>query len=181
MSALVPPAAGAGTIGPVDVALAAVLLWCAATDLRTGRIRNAVTYPAIVAGFAFALVGAGPGLSSSVLGFLAAGLPFFALFAAGWMGGGDVKLMAAVGAIKGYPFVLDAMFYAIFAGGLFAALALIWQGALADVGRDLASLARRAFVPGAVAAPITPRGGSFPFGVAIAIGVFAALAAPFPR
>lgn len=165
-----------GPLAASDAALVVALVVSAVTDLRVGRIFNLVTYPAILVGLGAALAGFGPSVSSAVIGCSVGGLSLYILFAAGWMGGGDVKLMAAVGALKGYPFILHAMFYAIFVGGLSAALMLVWQGHTRAVLADLAAVARRLGAPrGTAAAPIPSRGGSFPFGVAIGIGSMVAL------
>ena len=159
----------------VDGVTIAVVTASAATDLYAGKIFNVVTYSAMLLGLGFAAAGLGPPLSSAILGLLAAGLPLYLLFAIGWMGGGDVKLLAAIGALKGLTFVAYAMFYSIFFGGAFAALVLIWRGESAAVAADLSGLVRRAFYPGHATAPLVPRGGAFPFGVAIALGTVVAL------
>ena len=160
-----------------DVALAGVLVVSAVTDLRLHRIFNVVTYPAILAGLIGAAAGFGPPFGSALTGCLVGGLSFYVLFAAGWMGGGDVKLMAAVGAFKGFPFILHAMFYSIFMGGVCAALVLIWRGQMGAVLGDIAALARQVTAGGALHRDVIPaRGGAFPFGVAIGVGTAAALA-----
>jgi prepilin peptidase CpaA len=159
----------------VDALVAIVTLFCAATDVRTGKIYNAVTYPAVAAGLAAAAAGGGPDVHSALLGLLAGGLPLYLMFAFRWMGGGDVKLMAAVGAIKGFPFALTALFYSIFVGGVCAAVLLIWGGHGSAVLGDVRTMARRS-LPGASAAPIPARGGAFPFGLAICVGTFIAIA-----
>ena len=46
------------------------------------------------------------------------------------MGMGDVKLMAAVGAWKGLPFVLFASFYILCIGSVLGLLVLAWRGTL---------------------------------------------------
>jgi prepilin peptidase CpaA len=165
----------AGRFDLVNLTLISALTVAAVTDLRHGRIYNLLTYSAIVCGLMFSAIGAGPSLRSAIAGCLVGGLSLYLMFAAGWMGGGDVKLMAAVGAMKGYPFILHAMFYSIFVGGVCAAVALIWNGHFRGVVADLRDLARRASAPGAPHQPIAPRGGSFPFAVAIAIGTLTAL------
>ena len=166
-----------GRLTFVDIAVAGLLVVCATTDLRVGRIYNVVTYPAIILGLAIAASGYGPDVASAALGCLVGGLPLYMLFALRWMGGGDVKLMAAVGALKGFPFILDAMFYSIFIGGVCAALVLIWRGEKRAIAGDLAVVVRwTTGRPGAGIESIPPRGGSFPFGVAICLGTLIALA-----
>jgi prepilin peptidase CpaA len=156
-----------------DLLIVATLVVCAATDVRTGKIYNAVTYPALALGLAYAISPRGAGLPVALAGLLAGGLPLYLFFAAGWMGGGDVKLMAAIGAIKGFPFIITAMFYSIFIAGVCAALLLIWRGQARATLGDVTAAARRAV--GAAAAPIEPRGGSFPFGAAMAMGTLIAV------
>ncbi len=84
-------------IGAVLVASAG-----AVSDARTARIPNWLTYSGLSAALVlrFAVLGWG-GLKSGVAGMLAAGGLFFVLFIMGAMGGGDMKLMAAVGAWVG--------------------------------------------------------------------------------
>jgi prepilin peptidase CpaA len=160
---------------PSDIGLLAVLSISAATDLRVGRIFNVVTYPAIAFGLAGAALGIGPDLLSSLLGCLVGGLSFYLLFAFGWMGGGDVKLMAAVGALRGFPFVLHAMFYSVFFGGVAAGLMLVWRGETRAVLGDLLAVVRRLMGIGPPLRTIPPRGGRFPFGLAICLGTLTAL------
>jgi len=162
-------------LGLLDATLLAVVAVSAITDLRSGKIYNVITYPAIAAGLIAAAAGIGPPLSMSLLGGLVGGGMLYVMFAMGWMGGGDVKLMAAVGTLTGAAFVLDAMFYAIFFGGVFAALLLIWRGEAAHVLRDLGAVFARALGFSREPLRIRPVGGSFPFGVAIAAGTVTAM------
>ena len=139
-------------------------------DVRTGRIPNALTYPGILLGLLGGWLGFGVPFRSCLLGFAVTFLPFLAAYALGWMGGGDVKLIGAVGALRGYPFALYAMFYAVFAGGLMALLLLLWKGrlgeSLGDGFRYVGQLLRRGVKP----EPLQRIGGSVPFGVAICFG-----------
>jgi prepilin peptidase CpaA len=82
--------------------LLGLLIYAAAQDLRTRKIRNWLTLCLVVTGIVHNLVSpAAIGLSSSLLGLLAGfGLPL-ALFIIGALGGGDVKLLAGVGAWLG--------------------------------------------------------------------------------
>ena len=74
-----------------------------ATDIRTARIPNLLTFTAIVAGVLFqTLMPQGSGVAAAALGMLAGLLVFFPIFALGAMGAGDVKLMAALGAWVGW-------------------------------------------------------------------------------
>ena len=58
------------------------------------------------------------------------------LVLAGGTGGGDAKLLAAIGAIDGYPLIIDVLFYSFLVGGAMALTVAIWQGRLwATLGR----------------------------------------------
>lgn len=110
----------------------ALLAIAVAWDLRAWRIPNAVTFPAALAGVAYHVLVAGlVGLKMSVLG-LAVGLGvLFIPFMLGGLGGGDVKLLAALGAWLGPKGVLFAALYSGLAGGVLAlaAMAVSGQGA----------------------------------------------------
>ncbi len=160
-----------------------VVVAAAISDLRTGKIFNYITYPAIVWGLGAslfrddlpALAKMTVPVTSAAAGFAIGFLVFLLAYLMGWMGGGDVKLMAAVGALMGYPFILHAMFYSLFAGGVAALLVLIWRGQLLASLRDFGRLVRQSVVPGMPHVPLEALGGSLPFGVAISFGTMFAL------
>lgn len=117
----------------------AVALAGAAIDARTGHIPNWLTLgPLAVAPPAFFVLeasthGLRAGLVAaglSLLGALICGLPPFIAFIKGSMGGGDVKLLAALGAILGPRLGLDAEFYAFVIGALYVPGKLAWEGTL---------------------------------------------------
>ena len=88
-----------------EIVVLAATSFGAWTDIRTGKIPNALTYPLWVFGWVYALLAAGrSGLVDSFSGFFLAFIPCFFLYLAGGFGGGDVKLMAAVGALMGWRF-----------------------------------------------------------------------------
>lgn len=115
----------------LDVLVFSLIGFCGVTDVQAGKIYNKVTYPAIVAGFAWnALVPGAPGIRSSLLGFGIAAVLMGALAMMGGMGGGDAKLLAAIGAMKGHPFILDVLFYSFLVGGAMAIAVAFWEGRL---------------------------------------------------
>ena len=82
--------------------LLALLAWAAVVDLRERRIPNWLTLLAILGGIAQSFCAHGTvSPLNSALGILAGAAVPFVLFAIGAMGGGDVKLMAGVGAWLG--------------------------------------------------------------------------------
>jgi prepilin peptidase CpaA len=103
----------------------------AITDLRRGLIPNWLTLPPLLlAPPALALVH-GPGaLAASLLGALLCGIVPLLLFLRGGMGGGDVKLLAAAGAIAGPGVGLELQLSAYLAAMLHALCMLSWRGQL---------------------------------------------------
>jgi Flp pilus assembly protein protease CpaA len=81
----------------VGVALASALF-----DLRSRRIPNWLTYGSIGLGLLVSFYSFGwLGIAGSLIGGLACGVIPLMLFAAGGLGGGDVKLFVALGTIAG--------------------------------------------------------------------------------
>jgi prepilin peptidase CpaA len=100
-------------------------------DTRSFRIPNALTLAGCLAGLVLASYLRGwTGLEKSAAGMLAAfaiALPFWQW---GWMGAGDVKLLAAVGAIMGLPLVFSVLALTAASGLVLSLLALAWHGRL---------------------------------------------------
>jgi prepilin peptidase CpaA len=106
----------------VLVILPFAVAFAAATDLFTMKIPNRISVVMAVAFLPLALA-AGLGLWT-ILDHVSAGLLMLALgvllFIPGWFGGGDAKLMAAVGLWIGTESLLPYMLYVALAGGLIA-------------------------------------------------------------
>lgn len=84
------------------VPMLGLLTWAAAVDVRCRRIPNWLTFSLLLAGLGQSFTWCrtvGPG--DACLGLLTGFGLTFALFALGAMGGGDVKLMAGIGAWLG--------------------------------------------------------------------------------
>jgi prepilin peptidase CpaA len=150
-----------------------------AWDLARGRIPNGVTYAGALAGLVAAGVESGvPGVARSALGLgagLAGGLP---LFLVGGMGGGDVKLLAAVGALAGPLGLLHVALAALLVGAGAAVVWLAWRGELRRSLWSVAVFFATACTPRANV--VLPRGGPrLRFGVCVALAA-AALACAGP-
>jgi prepilin peptidase CpaA len=80
-----------------------LLTWAAAVDMRCRRIPNWITFSMMLAGFAQSFTWARTvgGPADSMLGFLTGFGLTFIMFGLNAMGGGDVKLLAAIGAWLG--------------------------------------------------------------------------------
>jgi prepilin peptidase CpaA len=143
---------------PESIALIFIVVLAARWDLLYRRIPNWLTLPALVAGLVFhGATGGKAGLMASLGGMMAGLLLFGALYLLGGMGAGDVKLMAACGALLTWPQAAAALLYTALAGGGIALAAIVWH----RVRRDLTD----------AIGPATVRNIKLPYGVAIAIGV----------
>jgi len=154
---------------------------CCVVDIRTRRIPNVLSGGVAVAGIVLNVLFAGwCGLSHSLVGAVAGAAVLFVPFALGGIGGGDVKMAAAVGALLGPSLVLAMLAIGMMTGGVItmAQLALLgrlreklastgWMMAAAASTRSLAPLKMPASDPRAV---------SLPYSVPLGIGTVAVLA-----
>jgi prepilin peptidase CpaA len=112
-----------------------------ATDLRSARIPNVLTFSAIAAALVFhAAAPAGLGLQAAGLGLVVGLLVFFPFFALGAMGAGDVKLMAALGTWLGWYAAINVALFGALAGGVLAIVVALWHGYLRTALRNLKNL-----------------------------------------
>src|SRR5581483_9087850 len=126
----------AGGIYSILLAIAAV------SDFRTRRIPNQVCLALAIGGIAFSLSTLGIARGSGfALGGLAGGfaiwIPFYAL---GWLGAGDVKLIAAAGAWLGSIGVIRASLAGAIVGGGVSLAMLLWQRNPKTVATDVVLL-----------------------------------------
>ena len=130
------------------VAAAVVAGLAAWMDIRTGKIPNALTLGALVAGvvgrtiaggLAGGVHGALAGGGFSIAGALLCGLVPAVMFWFGGAGGGDVKLFAALGALCQPMLGLEVETYAFVAAAVIAPMKLAYDGTLLrTLGRSLA-------------------------------------------
>ena len=146
----------------------------AVQDVRGGRIPNWLTYPAMVGALAVRCAAGWPGLKSGLGGFLLAGGIFFFLFMLGGMGGGDVKLMAAVGAWAGDLRVVAILIAAAIAGGALAVVYIVSRKQLWLTLLNTGELLRHHMTSGLRPHPVLnvrePSTMRVPYGLAIAMG-----------
>ena len=158
--------------------LVGVCLAAAIWDVRTGRIPNKLTYPALLAApvlwYAGGFLTAGTHEAAawsgaSVVGLLAGGVPFMLLVLTMGLGGGDMKLMAAVGALSAsWPVVLCTTVYAL---GVAVIMALGLMVRHKIVRRTLARVFSAALLaPTQTPANIPDDSPRVPFAVAVAVG-----------
>jgi len=128
---------------PVVVVLVACIT-LAFIDICKYKIYNIFTYPLLLAGLLYhgiapplnptgGLSELGFSLLGTLLGFCLL-LPFYAL---GGMGGGDVKLMAAVGAWLGLPLTFVVFLASSLLAGIYAVILVVAYGRVREVWLNL--------------------------------------------
>jgi leader peptidase (prepilin peptidase)/N-methyltransferase len=104
-------------------------------DIDHQIIPDVISLPGIVLGVVFALLGVGPPLVDSVIGVLLGGGLLWAV-AAGYhavtgregMGGGDIKLLAMIGAFLGWRAVLVTVLLGSLTGAVVGGAIIFYQG-----------------------------------------------------
>ena len=154
------------------MALALIAGW---TDLRSRRIPNWLTVPAMLVGVALNVAVNGlAGLKTSLLGIalgLVLLLPFVLLRA---LGAGDWKLAGALGAFVGPSLLKDLLLASVFVAGIMALALVIYKGRFrqtaVNIGHILVSLVTFR-LPGHAVTLDNPDALKVPYGVALAATV----------
>lgn len=156
------------------VALVALVILAVTWDLRTRRIPNALTVTGFFTALALRALPGGEALLAGVLGGLIGLILTFPLVLMGGLGGGDAKLLAAVGAFLGPSNLPLALLVTALVGGTMALALAIQHRALGETLRHAGALvggvakrapaARNLRTPGAL---------TVPYGVAIGAGALA--------
>ncbi len=120
-------------LSELPLALAcAVTVATAWIDAKTGRIPNLLTLPVLLAGLLLGALDSGAwGLGSAVLGALSCiAVPYglFHVSNGAAIGGGDVKLFAALGALLGPIAGLEVQLASLLLLAAWALLILAWRG-----------------------------------------------------
>jgi len=119
----------------IELIIAGILLFAASyTDIRTREVPDWMSYTGMGFGFALAIFNAWQFSSwsymiNSAVGFALAGAVGGALYYAGQWGGGDAKILMALGSIFGFElktntFLLSFMTNLVFAGALYGMCAI---------------------------------------------------------
>ena len=129
-----------------EFAYAACSLLCAIVgavyDVAVRRIPNAFTLPAIVFGLLLHFtLGGWRQLGTAAAAGLSCGLIFLLFHLAGGMGGGDVKLITAVGCIAGFSLIGPLLILTSLAGGVMALSLALYRGRLKETLMNMWALA----------------------------------------
>ena len=128
----------------ITIALIGFLGVATVTDLRDRKIYNWVTYPGILIALGLNSLGSllmgwqisdatilaswgMIGLGASLAGFLLCGFILLVCYGLFRVGGGDVKLIAMIGAFLGPERGLEVMLWTFVFGGCLGLIVLVWQ------------------------------------------------------
>jgi prepilin peptidase CpaA len=164
------------------IVLAVTLVVAAVTDIRTGKIYNWITYPAVLTGLAGHAITGGLwggkdhlGLAGSLGGLVAGFGPLLLAWMAGGIGGGDAKIMGAVGALVGWKFAVTSLFYGLAAAVVMAVVIMIRKKVVRDTFGRIWRFFLLWFGKAKPDVPTTPQSPTVPFGLALCLGAAAAL------
>jgi len=145
------------------------------TDLRSRRIPNWLTYPAIpCAVILHSMAGGWHGAKLSLLGTalgLGLLLPFVLIRS---LGGGDWKLVGGLGAFFGPQRLMEVLVWAVLINGVMALCLIIWRRRVGQTLRNMGRMFAAFFslhLPGSDLTIENPNATKVPFGVAAAIAV----------
>ena len=162
----------------INFVLLAVILTCAYTDTKTGKILNKVTFPAMIGGIVLNTIFGGLyGFWWSLIGWTVGMAIQWIPFTLGFAKAGDVKLLAAVGALKGWAFCTFGFLYGAAAFGFILVPWLARRGELRGaVGNIKTYFALAALTQSAPDAPAPTTTRKYvPWGLGLVIGFVIAL------
>lgn len=159
-----------------EIILLGVLFVAVAMDVRTGKIKNWLTLPAIASGPIVHFIEDGSnGAVSSLAGLGAMILVAVVLVMFGIVGGGDVKLLVAVGSLAGLPMVKDVLIFSALAGGVMSIILMIVRRRAVGFAKELAQAAWLRLVLKADSKGAVRTSTKMPYSIAIAAGTIAAI------
>jgi prepilin peptidase CpaA len=145
------------------------------TDWRSRRIPNWLTVPGLLLGIAAnSLAGGWEGAKDSLLGAalgLALLLPLVLLRS---LGGGDWKLVGALGAFLGWQRLIAVLLNTVLVAAAMALVLVVWKKRVRQTLRNLGRMLASFFtfhLPGPELTLDNPESLKVPFGVAVAIAV----------
>lgn len=143
-------------------------------DLHSRRIPNWLTVNLSMVGLANSLwVKGWSGLGEHIVALLIGLIIFFVFYLLNIFGAGDAKMMAALGAIMGIPFIIYASFIVVFVGGIISFILLMKKRGLPEIWLILLAFLKALFSKNVQEFRGWVNDASkntFPFSIAITIG-----------
>lgn len=161
------------TQAAVDVIIIVFVCTAAWWDATASRIPNAITVTGLAAAFILRAPLGVESLLQGVGGFALALGVSVVLYALRAIGGGDVKLLAGVGAFLGSAEVMGAMGLIAVLGAGYALLSVTWKGLLPLLVYNTIELVKGWLTlgrAGAIRKLESPNALSIPYGIPIAMG-----------
>lgn len=163
-----------------DLFLVLFVLVAAGFDVWQYRIPNWLNLAAVTAGLLLSALSGFPRLIDSLFGLGLGVAILFGPFAFGWLGAGDVKFLAAVGAILGVGWVPRVFFYSALLGIPLALISILSRGSDKAIFKKswtdfkLFFLSRGSVLPDAITEKVSKGARVIPYGVAIALATLIA-------
>jgi prepilin peptidase CpaA len=162
-------------------ATVAFIVICIASDVSTRRIPNLVCGLGMAIGLAFNASHAGStGLLASASGLLVAVALLLFPFAMGGLGGGDVKMMGAIGALLGPRVTLEALLVGMMFGGAIMMIHLARRHRLRETIVNVSTMATASVLGGSLeplrVSAAQPGTIALPYSVPLGLGTIAVLA-----
>ncbi len=152
----------------------ALLISSVYTELKSRKILNVITFPTILIGIILNSCEAGmKGMLQAIYGIIVGASILLIPFMMGQMGAGDIKMLAAIGSLKGPSFAFWTGICGIVVGGLIALGYMLFYGTLWTNLKRFYSSLYTFLTTGKVVFPefvTTER--YLPFGIALALGTF---------
>jgi prepilin peptidase CpaA len=166
---------------PIALTVVTFLVACSLLDVKTRRIPNILTGFGMVVGLLLNTIYFGKsGLAASAAGIAVVMGALLAPFAFGGIGGGDVKMMGAVGSILGPKLALAGLVLGMLLGGGIMAWHLGMRGRLgekmASTGAMVAAAAATRSLGPLFVSASDPGAITLPYSVPLALGTVAVLA-----
>ncbi|MBI3921488.1 MAG: prepilin peptidase [Armatimonadetes bacterium] len=156
----------------VDVILVLMAFTGAFTDARSGKIYNWLTFPVMIIGLAInTTLGGFAGFKLSLAGLVVGLAIQYVPFWLNLIRGGDVKFLAAAGALKGPIFVTSGFLYGAAMFGLYATIVLAFKGKLRQSLQNVGEYLKSWIVLKTETDPGAPASLTYmPWGVTLALG-----------
>lgn len=159
--------------------LIAILLIALYTDITKNKIYNWLTFSSLFLALIFSFFN-GVGILYSFFGFLMAFAVSLFIYATGGVKGGDVKIMASLGAWFGIYSILPVLLYIFISGGLLGIFSTLRNGTFFKTFNKIKMFFVAAFTPGMKAGLELKESVNkpVPYGIAIFIGTIICLLYP---